>query len=207
MARSRKEHIKNKVSRETSINLLTEAAFELFVVHGYHATSLETISSKVGLSKGSVYYYFGSKENLILHMLRVLRADLVDDFIAILTDTGGNHVDRIIRYIHKGANFGVERPNELLFMILISIEFARQDNAIADAIKSLYQDLYHAVESLVVEAQKEGSMPAGVDARSFASMIVAVHDGMMLAWHLRRTEIDGPALVKNVRTMLLHGIS
>jgi len=204
----RKRHTKNEVSREISINLLTKAAFELFVVHGYHATSLEAISSKVGLSKGSVYYYFGSKEKLILHMLGVIRQDLVDGLIDdLLEDTENNHVDRIIRYIHTGANFGAQRPNELLFMILISIEFARQDNPIAEAIKALYRDLFQAVESVVIEAQKRGAMPIEVDARSFASMIVAVHDGMMLAWHLRRTEINGSDLVRHVRNMLLHGIA
>ena len=49
-------------------------------------------------------------------------------------------------------------------------------------------------------------MQSDIDARSFASMIVAVHDGMMLEWHLRGAEISGPDLVKNVRRMLLHGI-
>lgn len=108
------------------MNRLIQAAFELFVIRGYHATSLEAISSKAGLTKGSVYFYFGSKEKLILHMFEVLREDLVDGLVATLRNPVGSHVDRIIRYIHKGADFGAERPNELLFMIQIAIEFARQ---------------------------------------------------------------------------------
>lgn len=207
MTSTSKKLNKNEISRERSMNRLTQAAFELFVIRGYHATSLETISSKAGLTKGSVYFYFGSKENLILHMFEVLRKDLVDGLVATLRNPVGSHVDRIIRYIHKGADFGAERPNELLFMIQIAIEFARQDNDIATAIRELYGDVHDAVEEVVREAQAVGSMSSDIDTRSFASMIVAVHDGMMLEWHLRGAEISGPDLVKNVRHMLLHGIS
>ena len=199
MTKTGKKLNKNEISRERSMNRLIQAAFELFVIRGYHATSLEAISSKAGLTKGSVYFYFGSKEKLILHMFEVLREDLVDGLVATLRNPVGSHVDRIIRYIHKGADFGAERPNELLFMIQIAIEFARQENVIATAIRA-------AVEAVVSEAQAVGSMSSDIDGRSFASMIVAVHDGMMLEWHLRGAEISGPDLVKNVRRMLLHGI-
>ncbi|WP_227514609.1 MULTISPECIES: TetR family transcriptional regulator C-terminal domain-containing protein [Marinobacter] len=139
-------------------------------------------------------------------MFDVLREDLVDGLVATLRNPVGNHVDRIIRYIHEGADFGAERPNELLFMIQMAIEFARQDNDIAKAIRELYGDVHKAVEEVVQEAQAVGAMSSDIDARSFASMIVAVHDGMMLEWHLRGAEISGPDLVKNVRHMLLHGI-
>lgn len=206
MTKTGKKLNKNEISRERSMKRLTQAAFELFVIRGYHATSLETISSKAGLTKGSVYFYFGSKEKLVLQMFDVLRKDLVDGLVATLRNPVGNHVDRIIRYIHEGADFGAERPNELLFMIQMAIEFARQDNDIAKAIKELYGDVHKAVEEVVQEAQAAGAMSSDIDARSFASMIVAVHDGMMLEWHLRGAEISGPDLVKNVRHMLLHGI-
>ncbi|GBO84870.1 hypothetical protein A6779_14750 [Marinobacter adhaerens] len=206
MTKTGKKLNKNEISRERSMKRLTQAAFELFVIRGYHATSLETISSKAGLTKGSVYFYFGSKEKLVLQMFDVLREDLVDGLVATLRNPVGNHVDRIIRYIHEGADFGAERPNELLFMIQMAIEFARQDNDIAKAIRELYGDVHKAVEEVVQEAQAVGAMSSDIDARSFASMIVAVHDGMMLEWHLRGAEISGPDLVKNVRHMLLHGI-
>ncbi|MCK0754273.1 TetR/AcrR family transcriptional regulator [Chromohalobacter japonicus] len=197
---------KKETSRERSIKRLTSAAFELFVVRGYHATSLEAISSEAGLTKGSVYFYFGSKENLILHMFDVLKSDLVDILVEALKEERGTYIDRIIRYIHRGADFGAKRPNELLFMIQIAIEFARQDNTIASAVKELYNEIHDAVEGVIKEAQNSGALSNELEPRSFASMIVAVHDGMMLEWHLRGKQISGPALVKNVRHMLLNGI-
>jgi AcrR family transcriptional regulator len=43
---------------------LIEAALDLFVQHGYAATRLEDVAAKAGVSKGTLYLYFGSKEEL-----------------------------------------------------------------------------------------------------------------------------------------------
>lgn len=196
---------KKELSRELSTSRLTAAAFELFVVRGYHATSLEAISSKAGLTKGAVYFYFGSKENLILHMFEALEKNIVIPLVQAVQE-GDGYEDSIIRYIHRGANFGAERPHELLFMIKLAIEFTHQEGPISIGIKTLYDKVYAALEEALNKAQEQGALSQEIEPRAFASMIVAVHDGMMLEWHLRATEISGPRLVKYVRHMLLHGI-
>lgn len=196
---------KNELSRELSISRLTTAAFELFVVRGYHATSLEAISSKAGLTKGAVYFYFGSKENLIINMFKILEENIVAPLSQAVQE-GEDYEASIIRYIHRGANFGAERPHELLFMIKIAIEFAHQEGPISIAIKALYDKIYAALEKVLKKAQEQGSLSQELEPRAFASMVVAVHDGMMLEWHLRGTEISGACLVKYARHMLLHGI-
>ncbi len=47
-------------------NAIFEAAEELFSARGFQGTTLEAISEKTGLSKGTVYLYFKSKEELYL---------------------------------------------------------------------------------------------------------------------------------------------
>lgn len=41
------------------------AALRLFRDKGYHATSMQDIAAAVGLTKGSLYHYIGSKEDLL----------------------------------------------------------------------------------------------------------------------------------------------
>ena len=47
-------------------NAIFEAAEELFSTRGFQGTTLEAISERTGLSKGTVYLYFKSKEELYL---------------------------------------------------------------------------------------------------------------------------------------------
>src|ERR1700745_2407718 len=45
------------------------SAKELFLARGYAATTVDTICEKAELTKGSVYYFFDSKEDLGLAVL------------------------------------------------------------------------------------------------------------------------------------------
>jgi AcrR family transcriptional regulator len=51
--------------REEKKKVITQAALELFANEGYHTTSISKIAKKAGISKGLVYNYFDSKEDLL----------------------------------------------------------------------------------------------------------------------------------------------
>src|SRR5436853_3445874 len=50
--------------------LVLDAAFELFLEHGYDGTSMEAVAGAAGVSKPVVYDCFGSKEELFAALLR-----------------------------------------------------------------------------------------------------------------------------------------
>lgn len=50
--------------KEARPSELTEAALDLFVEKGFAATRLEDVASRAGVSKGTLYLYFDSKEAL-----------------------------------------------------------------------------------------------------------------------------------------------
>jgi len=55
-----------------------QAALDLFRLHGYEATTMRAIAERAGVSLGSSYHYFPSKEHLILelyHHLHVLHRE------------------------------------------------------------------------------------------------------------------------------------
>jgi AcrR family transcriptional regulator len=52
------------------MDLLLQAALRLFVSQGYRSSNLEQISGAAQLTKGAVYFYFGSKEAVLLELLR-----------------------------------------------------------------------------------------------------------------------------------------
>lgn len=50
--------------KESRPQELIFAALDLFVARGYAATRLEDVASAAGISKGTIYLYFASKEEL-----------------------------------------------------------------------------------------------------------------------------------------------
>ena len=51
--------------RQQSMDAIMQAALELFGHHGYHSTSISKIAQEAGVSKGLIYNYFESKEDLL----------------------------------------------------------------------------------------------------------------------------------------------
>ncbi|WIF96736.1 MULTISPECIES: TetR/AcrR family transcriptional regulator [Pontibacillus] len=58
--------------KEENKKKIAEKSLEAFKDHGYHGTSMNIISSYTGLSKGGVYAYFYSKEDLFIFILEYI---------------------------------------------------------------------------------------------------------------------------------------
>ena len=55
--------------RQNRRQQIMEVALEVFASDGYHKASISKISSQAGISKGLLYNYFESKEDLLLQTL------------------------------------------------------------------------------------------------------------------------------------------
>ena len=53
-----------------------QAAVRLIFERGYHGTSLRAVAGEVGLQMASLYYYFPSKQDLLLQIMRHTMGDL-----------------------------------------------------------------------------------------------------------------------------------
>lgn len=86
--------------KEARPSELTAAALALFVERGYAATRLEDIATRAGVSKGTLYLYFESKEELFK---AVVREGLVpalaegEKLIAQWQGTAGELIAELIR--------------------------------------------------------------------------------------------------------------
>ena len=56
---------------------LLDAALELFVQNGYAATHSDEVARRAGVSKGTLYLYFPSKEELFKAVVRATLSNLI----------------------------------------------------------------------------------------------------------------------------------
>ena len=61
---------------------ILDAAADLFIEQGYAGTSVRDISERMGMTKGSLYYHFASKEDV----LNALVTPLIEDLDAFISD-------------------------------------------------------------------------------------------------------------------------
>lgn len=80
---SPKSKEQNEVRRQKSIGAIKEVALELFAHNGYHSTSISQIAKAAGISKGLMYNYFSSKEDL-LHTVVLELVELGNQMIEMM---------------------------------------------------------------------------------------------------------------------------
>src|SRR4030081_3886138 len=70
--------------------LVLDAAFELFLEHGYDGTSMEAVARAAGVSKPVVYDCFASKEELFTALLRREETRVLGQIAAALPRGAGS---------------------------------------------------------------------------------------------------------------------
>jgi AcrR family transcriptional regulator len=191
--------------REASIELLLGAALRLFVSQGYRATNLEQISSAAGLTKGAVYFYFGSKEAVLLEVLKRVREIVVERALAAVEAAGDDPVRRLVAYIHYQAQLGITHRDEVLLLILMSLEYKERPGEVNDFIAALQRKQRKLIEGLVGDGQRSGRIRADVPARELAAIVLATNDGTFLEWFRRSSTLRGKELTRALRVVLLGG--
>lgn len=85
-------------------SMILDQALELFVQKGYAATSMEDIVKHTGVSKGSIYYHFASKDDLFVSMVEKINREWVEEWAGIrpqFTDAGSRLMGASLHFVNS----------------------------------------------------------------------------------------------------------
>jgi len=92
-------------------------AQELFFTKGYEQTAVETIIKKIGLSKGTFYYYFKSKEDLLDALVERLSEKILEEIRKIVDRDDLDAITKLNRAFAAARSVKLENL-ELLKVLL-----------------------------------------------------------------------------------------
>jgi AcrR family transcriptional regulator len=192
--------------RISSTEKILTGALELFVRNGYRATTIDQIAAKAGLTKGAIYFYYKTKEAIMLTLLEQARRYVVDPVEGNVGSAGPSAETRLIRFIHGQSMLGLTRPQHVLLLILVSIEFAGTGGEIETSVQKIYGLMYEQVGRLIADGQKDAVFRNDLDARQLTAIVMAGHDGVLLEWHRRPRDLTGRDLTEALREVMLRGV-
>ena len=166
--------------REEKRKQIMDAALELFSNEGYHGTSISKIAKAAGISKGLLYNYFTSKEELVGSIMNK-GMDILTEFLdpnkdGVLTD------DEFEFFVRK--SFETLKRNTSywrLYFILI----------MQAGVYELMMDKYKAVMGNIMELLTEYFKKQGTnDPVSEATLFGSIMDGVSMAYILNPDGTD-----------------
>jgi AcrR family transcriptional regulator len=153
---------------------IVKAATESFSQTGYDKTKMEDIARRTGLSKGTLYLYFKSKEDLFLAIcdMSLNAADSPDDRLLFTKkENAESDAEQIFEKIRKR-----ERANDkvMLEMVVEATRNFRLRKAMFEHHLKVHEHVIDEIERKV----DEGYFRKDVDIDGLAVALVALYDGL-----------------------------
>jgi AcrR family transcriptional regulator len=193
---------KPDVSEERKDQIMT-AAEEVFTHKGFDEARMDDIAEETGLSKGTLYLYFKSKDDLIIAILdrifqREFRAiENIDLSSMSATEAIWLFTDRVTNDIKI-----------FLRLMPIAYEFLAMDFRNKIVQKALKMHINRSMDIFLPVIQKgiETGEFRTVDAHEVGVAIGAIIEGTMLLWVYDRSLVDPERHIRSGMKLLLEGV-
>jgi len=179
-----------KIAEETRAarrDQIVAAALACFARTGYYATTMADVAAQAGLSKGTPYLYFDSKQALFIALYEEWDcglADRVNAAIAALPEAGRRSPRRVLHAVAAAVAGHVLAETETCRVLMEARALAAHEPAIAAAVRAADTRTHEQLEGLFAAGVEAGEWPAGTDPALAARLFTAGLYGLMAQWHL-----------------------
>ena len=183
---------------------IMQAAMACFARKGYHKTTMDDIVAESSLSKGTLYWYFKSKDELFFSLVNAFFLEIQQDLDAIF-DQPSSATEKLRTLAHEFARFYEEVAEFLNVFFEFWIQGTRNEqlNQLFHSMLSQYRGI---IAGIIDEGFKTGEFKE-VDADQLAIAMMAAYDGLWFYKMLMPGEVDlGQASGTFIET-LLSGLS
>ena len=154
---------------------ILDVAEELFVTKGYDKTSTNDILDRIGIARGTLYYHFKSKEDILNAMIERINSSLIARAQTIAADTSIPVIDRFVMTI-AGLKVDSEIGQEIIDQV------HKPQNALMHQKmqKNLLEGILPILVRLVDEGKRQGIFHMEYPAETIEMLILysgTVFDG------------------------------
>ncbi len=184
---------------------IMQCAQELFYAKGYDAVGIQEIVDKAGITKPTLYYYFGSKYGLLQALLETKLEEMLVQMRCVVQE-GGNIKTVLERMaeVHVGA-FAKDRK---FYMLTMALLYSARENDAYKAVHPYITELYQiVVQAFEGAAQQLGNMN-GRQKQFAVGFLGTIHHYLLLC----EAEDDGEfakrkaGIIQSLVHQFMHGI-
>ncbi|MBY0456298.1 MAG: TetR/AcrR family transcriptional regulator [Gemmataceae bacterium] len=150
------------------------AAERCFARHGFHQTSMQEVCREAGLSPGSVYRYFRSKDDIIVAMAGENRQSTHERF-----SRAADHPDAVAGLILLAEEVLGEINDPACGPLFFECTAeAMRNPRVAEVVRRDDREIVAGMEELIRRGQGAGQIDPTLDPRRAAETLIALADGL-----------------------------
>lgn len=178
---------------------ILRVAAEVFIQHGYDATSMGQLAEKLGITKSAIYHHVPSKEYLL--QLALDRA--LDSLEAILVDplaSTGPAIDKLMYVLRSSVGVLTDQLPFVTLLLRLRGNTELERNAL-DRRRAFNQ----VVADLVDEARSDGDIRKDIDPRTTTRLLFGMI-GSVVDWYKPGGPVSAEDVANDVVAVAFGGV-
>jgi AcrR family transcriptional regulator len=198
-----------RVDKDERRREILGAATRAFARKGYSATRIEDIAAEAGVAQGTVYLYFGGREEILVAAFEAFAERMITGVRAVL-EADSSALDRL-RSVVRVVLSSLESEPELSRVVLdfwSAGAFGAGGSEEKPGIDfgKVYAEYRGIFSELLEEARREGSVRTDLP-EDTPAVIVGAIEGVALQWILDSEDVRPVAMADSLLDVLLNGLS
>jgi len=190
------------VSEERRLQIL-EAATTVFSRLGFHKARMDDIVKESGLSKGALYWYFKSKDEIIIAILdRIFEREFAH--LRQLPSHKGSATDRLLKF----SEIVIEDMQRMLRLLPLTYEFfalAFRQKIVRQGLQRYFRAYLEIIEPIIQQGIDNGEFRP-VNATDVALAVGAIIEGTGLLWVYDSEHVQIDKHIRSGFEIILAGI-
>ena len=190
-------------SSEIRRNQILDAATKVFVRLGFQHARMDDIVEESGLSKGTLYWYFKSKEDIINAILRRLFAGALESLESLL-EAEGTVSERLVQLTSDRVT-GMKRMSSLVPIIFEFYAVAVHQQWVQQFIGEYLKHFRGLLEELIQQGIDRGEFRP-INATEAAISLASLYEGLTIHWLMDPQAVQWDILSESSIPLLLDGL-
>ncbi len=169
---------------------ILDAALRVIAEHGYSGATVKQIADEVGLSQNGLLHYFGSKDSLLIEVLRhrderdSVTYRGVDDSAKDRTAEapGGRTLDDLKQGLSALVRHNSEVPGVVQLFARLTADASEAEHSAHPFLADRYRSLREESTRWISFLQERGEIRRDIDPAQVAVMLFALIDGLQNQW-------------------------
>jgi TetR/AcrR family acrAB operon transcriptional repressor len=171
----------------------------LFAEHGYDRTSIDAIAQEAGISRGSIFWHFGTKESLLSAMVTEIYNQWNREIVETVAPRTG--LDALSAFLAGKFDRFRREPALVRLGYRLSGEALHRPE-LAQTMTEL-RDFYAEVLTMwLTEAREAGELRANVTPEAAADLVLGLLEGAAVDWLLSPVKVDLDELRETLMRLL-----
>jgi AcrR family transcriptional regulator len=159
-----------KSKQEAQRKKIVQGAIGLFVQKGYRKTSVDDIIKTLGISKGTFYHYFDSKEDLLDKVCVCMSEEILVPLKKIVDDKKLNALDKLVKSFELVLKY--KKANKELVKVFVEALYKTENIILMDRLRKNNIELIVPEFTKIIEQGKKEKIFDVTDPQETAEMII-----------------------------------